>query len=240
MPLESSTGDLSRKFVGGTAQQVEDGIRAKDGMCVLFLSADWAEHNLNIPNVVVSKGNEIRVIVQILDGLLMCSCVLVMCGKQCGPLHLALVAHCREFLWKITPSEMTRRVVEGSGMVDYLNIMWAIDSDFQLYRNVTESVGICNYRASDQSRWDAFWYIYRRGDNTPGYSHIGLDQSATLNKQTHIAGKVMEAIESIPEIRASQPAPAAKNDRKSVVGQIGSFLTGKATRKSMDGGGRSP
>lgn len=142
--MEKSTGDLSRKFVGGTAQQVEDGLRAKDGMCFLFLSSDWAESNLEVPNVVVSKGNEIRVIVQILDGLLMCSCVLVMSGKQCGPLHLALVAHCREYLWKITPPDVTRRIVEGSGMVDYLNIMWAIDSDFQLYRNVTESVGICN------------------------------------------------------------------------------------------------
>jgi len=110
-------------------------------MCFLFLSSDWAESNLEVPNVVVSKGNEIRVIVQILDGLLMCSCVLVMSGKQCGPLHLALVAHCREYLWKITPPDVTRRIVEGSGMVDYLNIMWAIDSDFQLYRNVTESVG---------------------------------------------------------------------------------------------------
>lgn len=232
MPLEKSTGDLSRKFVGGTAQQVEDGLRAKDGMCFLFLSSDWAESNLEVPNVVVSKGNEIRVIVQILDGLLMCSCVLVMSGKQCGPLHLALVAHFREYLWKITPPDVTRRIVEGSGMVDYLNIMWAIDSDFQLYRNVTESVGICNHRAADQSRWDSFWYIYRRGDNTPGYSHIGLDQSATLNKQTHIAGKIKEAIDLVPEIRASLPHPEAVKDRKSVFGSI----FGKGRKSSVSGG----
>mmetsp|Transcript_34818 Transcript_34818/g.69416 ORF Transcript_34818/g.69416 Transcript_34818/m.69416 type:complete len:236 (-) Transcript_34818:480-1187(-) len=233
-PLEHSTGDLSRKFVGGTAQTVEDGLKAKDGIVFLFVSADWAEYDLNISNVKVSKDNEIRIIVQILPDLIMCSCILIMCGKQCGPLHLALVAHCREFLWKITPPTMTRRVVEGSGTVDYLNIMWAIDSDFQLYRNVTESVGICNWRAKDQSKWDAFWYIYRRGDNTPGYSHIGLDQSATLNNQAHIAGKIKEAIDMVPDIQASMPTPSdKKKDRTSI---IGSFFGTRSARKSTASG----
>jgi len=210
MPLEQSSGDLSRKFVGGTAQQVDDGLKAKDGMLFVFLSADWADTEYKMPNVVVSKGIEIAVHTQILDNLIMCSCVIVMCGKQCGPLHLALVAHCREFLWKITPPAMTRRIVEGSGMVDYLNIMWAIDSSFGLYRNVTQSVGICEHRDAEGNYWDAFWYIYRRGDNTPGYSHIGLDTSATLMGQSHIALKLKEAIALVPQLQSELPMTSAK------------------------------
>jgi hypothetical protein len=147
--------------------------------------------------------------------------VIVMCGKQCGPLHLALVAHCREYLWRITPRSVTLRDVEGSGMVDYLTIMWAIDTDFKLYRTVTSSVGICAHVAADGSKWDAFWYIYRRGDNTPAYSHIGIDTSASFNHQQHVANKVFECIDHVPQWRLEAPEPEKRKSRFSLSGFFG-------------------
>ena len=97
---EQSSGDMSRNFVGGTAQTVNDGADARDGQLFLFVSADWAGKDLKPPKVLVKKGVRDPVHLEVMENLLMCSCVIVMCGKQCGPLHLALVAHCREFLWK--------------------------------------------------------------------------------------------------------------------------------------------
>ena len=136
-------------------QQVEDGAKAKDGRLFLFVAADW-EHlqPFDIKPFVVSKNNTIPVTVAVRENLLMCSCMIVMQGKQCGPLHLALVAHCREWLWSKTTPQMSRREVEGSGMVDYLNIMWCIDADFRLYRNVTSNVGMCQHRAESGGFWD--------------------------------------------------------------------------------------
>lgn len=221
MRAESTTGDLSRTFIGGTAQQVEDGIKARDAEIWLFVSSDWAGMDLKLPNLRVSKNHEIPCHCQVLDGLLMCSCMIVLSGKQCGSIHLGLVAHCREFLWSVTPPSMTRREVEGSGWVDYLNIIWAIDSDFRLYRNVTSSAGLCEHVAADGSRWDAFWYIYRRGDNTPGYSHIGLDTSASLHAQKHVADKLREAIDLVPYLRANLPVPSKKSNK----GFFGNFFS---------------
>jgi len=219
---EISSGDLARNFVGGTVQEVEDGAKARDGQIWLFLSSDWADMDLKPPTLKLGRGNEITVRCQILEGLLMCSCIIVLVGKQCGSLHLALVAHCREYLWSITPASMTRRFVEGSGMVDYINIIWAIDSGFNLYRNVTSSVGMCEYCADNSSAWDAFWYIYRRGDNTPGYSHIGLDTSATLNNQRHVASKLKDAINLVSQLRLNEPADAGKKaSRFSISGLFG-------------------
>ena len=44
--------------------------------------------------------------------------------------------------------------------------------------------------------WGAgFWYIYRRGETTPAYSHIGLDTSATLNNQKHVGNRIKELID---------------------------------------------
>jgi len=197
--VEKSSGDLSRSFVGGTAQTVEDGLKSRDGKIYLFVSADWEHAALDIQPFVVAKGNKIPVHCEVAEGLLMCSVVIVMHGKQCGPLHLALVAHCREWLWSKTPVGVSTREVEGSGRVDYINIMWCIDSGIRLYRNVTASVGLCERPGPVGSRWDAFWYIYRRGETTPAYSHIGLDTSATLNNQTHVAAAMDTCIE-----RASQ------------------------------------
>ena len=214
---EQSSGDMSRNFVGGTAQTVNDGADARDGQLFLFVSADWAGKDLKPPKVLVKKGVTIPVHLEVMENLLMCSCVIVMCGKQCGPLHLALVAHCREFLWKNTPSSVSRRMVEGSGMVDYLQIMWAIDSDLKLYRSVTSSVGLCEHVAANGSRWDAFWYMYRRGDNTPAYSHIGLDTSATLNKQSHVADRIREAIDAVPVIMEGLPSPGSGKTRSTSI-----------------------
>jgi len=197
---ERSSGDLSRSFVGGTAQQVDDGLKARDGRLWLFVAADWEDvpDVFNIKPFTVTKNVSIPVTVIVQPNLLMCSCVIVMEGKQCGPLHLALVAHCREWLWSKTTPTMSRREVEGSGMVDYLQIMWCIDAEFKLYRNVTTSVGMREYRApSDYNggTWDGFWYIYRRGETTPAYSHIGLDTSATLNNQKHVCNTLKDCIE---------------------------------------------
>ena len=205
MPLERSSGDLSRSFVGGTAQRVEDGANAKDGVIWLFVSADWADMDLKPPPLVVSRGNHIPVHVNVLDNLLQASVVIVLQGRQCGALHLALVAHCREYLWSITPRSTTMREMEGMGVVDYINILWAIDSSFGLYRSVTSSVGLCEHIAADGSAWDAFWYIYRRGENTPAYSHIGLDTSASLHRQTHVADKVRPPRECPPHAPRSRP-----------------------------------
>ena len=193
--VEKSSGDLSRSFVGGTAQTVEAGLKSRDGKIYLFVSADWEDVPLDIKPYIVSKGNKIPVHCEVAEGLLMCSAVIVMHGKQCGPLHLALVAHCREWLWSRTPVRVSTREVEGSGIVDYINIMWCIDSGIRLYRNVTENVGLCNHPGPDGTLWDAFWYIYRRSETTPAYSHIGLDTSATLNNQKHVAAAMDACIE---------------------------------------------
>ena len=233
---EQSSGDLSRQFVGGTAQQVEDGAKARDGEIWLFLSSDWEGKDLKLPDLKLGRGNEIKCHVRIHDGLLMCSCIVVLQGKQCGSLHLGLVAHCREYLWSITPPEMTRRFVEGSGMVDYLNIIWCIDSSFRLYRNVTSSVGVSEHTAANGSKWDAFWYIYRRGDNTPGYSHIGLDTSATLNNQKHVKAKLLEVIDLVPELRlAAAEAESSTTARKSRF-SISSFFSKKSSSSEADSG----
>jgi hypothetical protein len=220
MGREQASGDLSRNFVGGTVQEVEDGAKARDGEIWMFVSADWEDKKLKPPNCKLQKGMEIPCYCQVLDGLLMATCIVVLSGKQCGKLHLGLVAHCREYLWSVTPPSMTRRFVEGSGWVDYLTIIWCIDADFKLYRNVTSSVGVCEHQASDGSRWDAFWYIYRRGDNTPAYSHIGLDTSAMLRTQTHVSGKLKEAIDLVPKLRATLPPPSPKQSF-SISGALG-------------------
>ena len=227
---ERSSGDLSRSFVGGTMQEVDDGQKARDGDVYLFLAADWQEHApFDIGPFAVSKCVSIPVHAVVHPNLLMCSCVVVLRGKQCGPLHLALVAHCREWLWTKTTPSMSRREVEGSGMVDYLNIMWCIDSSFRLYRNVTYMVGLCEFKAESGGEWDAFWYIYRRGETTPAYSHIGLDTSASLNHQTHVCQKVKECIEEsavlVKNPPAAAPPPASVNKKASFVKRMFSRST---------------
>lgn len=154
MSIERSSGDLSRSFVGGTMQHVDDGLKARDGRIYLFVAADWEDQALDIKPFVVSKHVSIPVTCVVRENLLMCSCIIVMQGKQCGPLHLALVAHCREWLWSKTTPQMSRRDVEGSGLVDYVNIMWSIDSELRLYRNVTSNVGMCQHRAESGGFWD--------------------------------------------------------------------------------------
>ena len=105
---EKASGDLSRNFVGGTVQEVEDGAKARDGEIWMFVSADWDDKNLKPPKCKLQKGMEIPCYCRVLDGLLMATCIVVLSGKQCGKLHLGLVAHCREYLWSVTPSSVTR------------------------------------------------------------------------------------------------------------------------------------
>ena len=223
MSIERSSGDLSRSFVGGTMQHVDEGAKARDGQLHLFLAADWEDvTEFDIKPFQVSKSVQIPVYVSIVPNLLMCSCVIVMRGKQCGPLHLALVAHCREWLWTKTTPDMSRREVEGSGMVDYLSIMWCIDATFRLYRNVTQNVGMCGYTAPSGGSWDGFWYIYRRGESTPAYSHIGLDVSATLNNQLHVRKYMYSCIDMAAEA-STEPPTAGGLRTPSSGGLVGGF-----------------
>merc|ERR1740130_228130 len=87
------------------------------------------------------------------------------------------------------------RDVEGVGNVDYLNLVWCSDSQLALYENTARAHGIHKYPSSKGKEGDAHWYIYRRGNDTPSYAHVGLDQSATLRTQGHVAGAVKLAIE---------------------------------------------
>ena len=216
---EKSSGDLSRSFVGGVMQEVQDGAKARDGRIYLFLSADYEDAVLDIKPFTVSRGVQIPVHVEVARAnLLMASVMIVMQGKQCGPLHLALVAHCREWVWSKTPTSVSRREVEGSGLVDYLSMIWCIDSEFRLYRNVTSSVGLCEHHGVSTDLWDAFWYIYRRGETTPAYSHLGLDTSACLNRQKHVAGALHECIERAAEL--AEAAPPVTTSKKGIFSKI--------------------
>ena len=154
---EVGTGDLSRSFQGGVMQQVDDGAKARDGRVWLFLSEDWGDIGPRVgpPDFEVSRNVKIPVHCEVIGQLLKCSCVVVLEGMQCGQLHLALVAHCRDWLWTITDRSISQREVEGSGTVDYLNLIWAISSTFRLYRNVTNNVGLAEYPAFDGSRCGA-------------------------------------------------------------------------------------
>eukprot|EP00965_Chrysotila_dentata_P032015 1067513-Pleurochrysis_carterae.AAC.2 len=171
-----------------------------------------------------------------MDNLLQCSAILVLRGSQCGPLHLDLVVHVKNWLWTITPPERSVRDVEGFGRVDYLNILWTIDSRFALYRTVTTAHGLANMPVGEFGTWDAYWYIYRRGDQTPSYSHVGVDTSATLNKQKHVAELVKLAVEysytlerSITDLSASNSSrnSGRRNSGNSIVGSLrGRFRSG--------------
>ena len=213
--MERSSGDLSRTFVGGVMQEVAEGKKDKDGRIFLFVSEDLEGAALDIKPFKPSKSSSIPVHVEVAPNLLMCSCFIVMHGKQVGALHLALVAHCREWLWTKITSRQSVRDVEGSGYVDYIQIMWAISSSFSLYRHVVSNVGLCEYVSTDGSAWDAFWYIYKRGENTPAYSHIGLDTSATLNEQKHVSNRFKELIDHTVQRVASGDVPPLRSTSSS-------------------------
>jgi hypothetical protein len=88
------------------------------------------------------------------------------------------------------------------------------------YRNVTSAVGLC-----DDDGWDAFWYIYRRGETTPAYSHIGLDTSATLNNQKHVGDSIRAAIVRAAELDAAMPSKRLSRSASggSFIGRLFSF-----------------
>ena len=64
---------------------------------------------------------------------------------------------------------------------------WAVSSAPQLYRQVSVPHGLCEHESSSGAKWDAFWWIYIRGEPVPTYSHVGLDVSATLKRQASVA-----------------------------------------------------
>lgn len=188
--IEANAGNLSGAWQGEDAAEVQL-TEAKDGDVCVYLSADWD----GLPSLDCPDFVNLRIKVRILEGMLQCSAVIVLRGAQCGPLHLDLVVHVKDWLWTRTPPSLSKREVEGFGSVDYLNILWAIESKLELYRHVSAVYGMCRQRVLE-SDWDGFWYIYRRDDETPSYSHMGIDMAATLSKQTHVAAVVVTAIEA--------------------------------------------
>lgn len=248
---EVSTGDMHGRWQSGSAARVETGKKARDGHIRLFLSADWEGAELTPPPFRAS-GRKIPVSAHILDamGLLQCTAVLMLCGAQTGPWHLNIVAHIKDWLFSITPITVTRRDVEGAGIVDYINLIWCSDTRLALYERTSRAYGIHAYPCGE-TEWDAHWYIYRRGIETPSYAHVGaarrdttprdparqrrrrrcgcpracarragLDQSATLVTQTHVADAVKLAIELSARlardeaVEAAVDAPARSLSRK--------------------------
>ena len=194
---EQSTGSLDGAWVSGTHQQLEKSA-AKDGELFVYLSSDWADQ----PFASLKPNKNLRawgipLHVRILEDSTMCTAFVVMRGAQCAPWHGNLVENVIEELWKITPASLSSREVEGSGIVDYINIVWAVDATPRLYRQVSAPHGLCDIPSvvTDGAKWDAFWWIYLRNNPTPTYSHVGLDIAATLNKQAPVADALKRAIE---------------------------------------------
>jgi len=192
---EQSTGDMKGRWQSGTAQRIDSGKDARDGEVYVFLSSDWESMELSPPTFNTGSG-KIPVRAQILDDatLLQCTAVAVLNGTQCGPWHLNLVAHVKDWLFSITPVSLSNRDVEGVGEVDYINLLWCSDSQLGLYENTSRVHGIHKHPSSAGKEWDAHWcgspiprsrepafftrcrcarYIYRRGNDTPSYAHVG-------------------------------------------------------------------
>ena len=143
---EQSTGSLDGGWSGGTAQSIEKSA-AQDGEIFLFLSEDWADQ----PLAEIRPNKHMRnwgmpLHVEILEGMTMCTAVVVLRGEQCAPWHGHLVETVVAELWKITPSSLSLREVEGSGTVDYINLVWAVSSAPQLYRQVSVPHGLCEQK----------------------------------------------------------------------------------------------
>ena len=170
---ELSTGDMHGRWQSGSAVRIQTGKKARDGHIRLFLSADWEGAELTPPPFPAS-GRKIPVSAHILDaiGLLQCTAVLMLCGAQTGPWHLNIVTHIKDWLFSITPITVTRRNVEGAGIVDYINLIWCSDTRLALYERTSRALGIHAYPCGE-TEWDAHWYIYRRGIETPSYAHVG-------------------------------------------------------------------
>ena len=209
---EQSTGSLDGGWSGGTAQSIEKSA-AQDGEIFLFLSEDWADQ----PLAEIRPNKHMRnwgmpLHVEILEGMTMCTAVVVLRGEQCAPWHGHLVETVVAELWKITPSSLSLREVEGSGTVDYINLVWAVSSAPQLYRQVSVPHGLCEHESAvSGAKWDAFWWIYIRGEPVPTYSHVGLDVSATLKRQASVADAVTRAIECAERAPIRRKAKAARS-----------------------------
>ena len=191
--MEQTSGDMNRHWQGGAPQAVQDD-GVKDGRVFVYLTADWAQTIPPPPTFKIRKRNKVPIKVVVLGPdhhLLQCTAVVVLRGSQCGPVHLQIVGHIRDWLWANSTPKQTRRLVEGSGPVDYINIIWCAPSSMALYREATRAHGLCEYEwGADGEVWDAFWYIYKRNLKTPSYAHIGLDTSASLVQQGHVTGEV--------------------------------------------------
>jgi hypothetical protein len=125
--LEANSGNLNARWMGGAAQKVEALSTEKDGQVFVYLTADWRDAILTPPPFKVNKREKIPIRVTCLGPehwLLQCTAVIVLRGNQCAPIHLNIVGHIREWLWSITDPQTSRRMVEGSGMSDYLNMIW--------------------------------------------------------------------------------------------------------------------
>mmetsp|Transcript_6051 Transcript_6051/g.18602 ORF Transcript_6051/g.18602 Transcript_6051/m.18602 type:complete len:224 (+) Transcript_6051:50-721(+) len=214
---EVNSGNLNARWVGGAAQKVEGGENEKDGRVFVYLTADWRDATLKPPPFKLSKRETLPIHVSCLGPehwLLQCTAVIVLRGNQCGPIHLNIVGHIREWLWSITDPQTTRRMVEGSGMADYLNMIWCAPSHHKLYREATREHGFYEYEwGVDGESWDAFWYIYRRHYPTPSYAHIGLDKSASLNSQKHVADEVKAMIRHAYEEAREHPLGSDRNKK---------------------------
>ncbi len=208
---ELSTGDMHGRWQSGSAVRVETGKKARDGHIRLFLSADWEGAELTPPPFRAS-GRKIPVSAHILDamGLLQCTAVLMLCGAQTGPWHLNIVAHIKDWLFSITPITVTRRDVEGAGIVEYINVIWCSDTRLALYERTSRAYGIHAYPCGE-TEWDAHWYIYRRGIETPSYAHVGAarrdtctprDPAATPSPPERLPKRVRAARRPRPECDA--------------------------------------
>lgn len=193
---EQNSGNLNGYWGRGDAAEVKVDSDIKDGYVWVYLSEDWDNRVLDPPAYQLerkAKYGNIPVGASIMESCLQLTAVVIMHGKQCAPLHLHLVTHVRDWIWGMTSSTDSSREVEGSGRVDYINIIWCIDSCWDLYSAVTREVGLYKHQEGEQE-WDSHWYIYRREQDVPSYAHIGLDRSATLKIQTHMADVVKLAI----------------------------------------------
>ena len=149
--LERSSSDLTRQWQAGTMEHVADGLKAKDGVVFLYVSADWEGRKLKCP-----KFRNVEVHVAVMENLLQATVVIVLRGAQSGPLHLNLVDHIQRYLWTVSDSSITKRTVEGSGAVDYINCIWCVNAAYGLYKSVPEAHGL-NKFPCDGAEWDGHW-----------------------------------------------------------------------------------
>ena len=219
-PCSASTASSRRRSLdggwsGGTAQSIEKSAartaKFSSSSRKTGPTSDLSEIRPNKHMRNADGGMPLRRL-WILEGMTMCTAVVVLRGEQCAPWHGHLVETVVAELWKITPSSLSLREVEGSGTVDDINLVWAVSSAPQLYRQVVGAARAVRARAFSGSKWDAFWWIYIRGEPVPTYARrVGLDVSATLKRQASVADAVTRAIECAERAPIRRKAKAARS-----------------------------